>query len=251
MRSKTYFTKLAITMGCLALTNSVLAMDDEENKLTFKLTPSVYNNSNQASASDVNLRGNLGSHVAWIGQYRQGESADNSEFTQTRAGYEYSIPMPFGQLTPSVQAASKGFWGGSLTAQIGPQNFYGILGFGRTNLNPYYNLNFDPNDAITLGLGMRLPDKALLNFYVVRDDRLSTGQTVTHVVWRKNINEHQRVTVDTAYKHGREDADGDVVKGRMVSLGFDHKEYFVKIARDQKVNFSNTDQTRLSVGLRF
>ena len=98
---------------------------------------------------------------------------------------------------------------------------------------------------------MRLPDKALLNFYVVRDDRLSTGQTVTHVVWRKNINEHQRVTVDTAYKHGREDAEGDVVKGRMVSLGFDHKEYFVKIARDQKVNFSNTDQTRLSVGLRF
>jgi hypothetical protein len=159
--------------------------------------------------------------------------------------------MPFGQLTPSLQAASKGFYGGSLTAQIGQQDLYGIVGLGRTNLRPYYNLNFDPNDAITLGIGMRLPEKALISLFVVHDDRLSTGQNVAHFIWRKNINDYQRVTVDSAYKQGRQDVASDTVKGRMVSLSFDHKDYFIKIARDQHVNFSNTDQTRISAGVRF
>lgn len=246
-----FVSKWSVAIGMAALSSVGLAAETEDEQWAFKLTPSVYNNSNQASASDVNVRGNLGSHVTWIGHYQQSSSADNSEFTQTRVGYEYSIQMPFGQLTPSVQAASKGFYGGSLTAQIGGQDLYGILGFGRTNLKPYYNLNFDPNDAITLGMGMRLPDKALLSFFVVHDDRLSTGQNVTHVVWRRNINDYQRITVDTAYKQGREEAESDVVKGRMVSLGFDHRQFFIKIARDQKVNFSNTDQTRVSAGMRF
>jgi hypothetical protein len=246
-----FVSKWFVPMGMVTLFTLGLAAETEDEQWAFKLTPSIYNNSNQASASDVNLRGNLGSHVAWIGHYQQRSSADNPEFAQTRAGYEYSIQMPFGQLTPSVQAASKGFYGGSLTAQIGGQDLYGILGFGRTNLKPYYNLNFDPNDAITLGMGMRLPDKALLSFFVVHDDRLSTGQNVTHVVWRRNINDYQRITFDTAYKQGREEAESDVVKGRMVSLGFDHRQFLIKIARDQKVNFSNTDQTRASVGMRF
>jgi len=210
-----FLSKWTAAISLAAVSNLVLAADAEEDQWAFKLTPSTYRNNNQAPASDVNIRGNLGSHVAWIGYYRQGESAANPEFAQTRVGYEYSIPMPFGQLTPSVQAASKGFYGGSLTAQIGGQDLYGILGFGRTNLKPYYNLNFDPNDAITLGMGMRLPDKALLSFFVVRDDRLSTGQNVTHIIWRKNINDYQRFTVDSAYKHGRENVESNVVNGRM------------------------------------
>lgn len=251
MPSKMFFTQWAIAIGGLALTNSVMALDANENKLAFKLTPSGYNNSNQATATDVNLRVNLGSQVAWMGHYRQGESADNAEFVQTRVGYEHTLAMPIGQLTPSVQAASKGFYGGSLNAQIGSPDIYAIVGWGRTNLKPYYNLNFDPNDAITLGMGMRLPQKALLSFYVVRDDRLSTGQNVTHVVWRQHINDHDRITFDTAYKHGREDVQSDVVRGRMVSLTFDHRLYFIRLARDQKVNFSDTDQTRISVGVHF
>ena len=236
----------------LAITfTTVMSAEPEDDRWVFKLTPSVYRNSSQASASDVNLRGSLGTNVAWIGHYQQGQSSDNSEFKQTRVGYEYSLTTPFGQLTPSVQAASKGFYGGSLTAQIGSQDLYGILGFGRTNLKPYYNLNFDPNDAITLGAGIRLPNKALLSFFVVRDDRLSTGQNVKHAVWRQNINDYQRITIDSAYKQGREDSQSDIVKGRMLSLGFDHRQYFVKIARDQKVNFSSNDQTRISAGVRF
>jgi len=246
-----FVSKWTVAIVLAAVSSLGLAAEAEDDRWAFKLTPSLYRNSNQASASDSNLRGNLGSHVAWIGHYRQGDGADNSEFKQTRVGYEYSISMPFGQLTPSVQAASKGFYGGSLTAQVGGQDLYGILGLGRTNLKPYYNLNFDPNDAITLGVGMRLLDKALLSFFVVRDDRLYTGQNVNHAVWRQNISDYQRITIDVAYKQGRENSQADIVNGRMFSLGFDHRQYFFKIARDEKVNFSITNQTRVSAGMRF
>ena len=57
---------------------------------------------------------------------------------------------------------SGGFWGGSLSAQIGSPKLYAIVGLGRTNLRTYYNLNFDPNDAITLGYARRLPDRSML-----------------------------------------------------------------------------------------
>jgi hypothetical protein len=36
-----------------------------------------------------------------------------------------------------------------------------------------------------------------------------------------------------------------------VALTYDHKAVFVRLAVDRKVNFSNDDQTRLALGLRF
>ncbi len=217
----------------------------------FKLTSSHYANSNQPSGVDHNLRANYGSHVAWIGRYTQGQGLENAALDQTRVGYEYVMPMPFGQLTPSVQTASGGFWGGSLSAQVGSPKLYAIVGFGRTNLRTYYNLNFDPNDAITLGMGLRLPDKALLSAFVVRDDRLGTGQTVGHLVWRKEFGDGQRLTLDLGRKHGRPDAQSDAVSGALLSVGYDHRNVFARITRDRKVNFSNTDQTRVAAGFRF
>ncbi|MEY2617478.1 MAG: hypothetical protein RL522_480 [Pseudomonadota bacterium] len=223
----------------------------EAPSLAFKYTASHYSNSNQPSGTDHNLRANYGSHVAWIGRYTQGGGAENDAMHQARAGYEYVMSTPFGQLTPSLQTASGGFWGGSLTAQIGSRSRYAIVGFGRSNLRPYYNLNFDPNDAVTLGMGMRLPDKALLSAFIVRDDRLSTGQTVGHLVWRKEFGDGQRVTVDLGRRHGRPDAQSAIVSGNMLSVGYDHRDVFVRITRDQKVNFSNNDQTRVAAGFRF
>ena len=224
---------------------------NEEPSLAFKFTASHYANSNQPAGTDYNLRANYGSHVAWIGRYAQGAGSDNDATLQTRAGYEYTLPVAFGQLTPSIQTASGGFWGGSLNAQIGSPTLYGIVGFGRTNLRTYYNLNFDPNDAITLGVGMRLPDKALLSIFVVRDDRLGTGQTVGHVVWRKEVAEGHRLTIDLGRKQGRPDAQSESVNGNTLAIGYDYRDLFMKLARDRKVNFSSTDQTRIAAGFRF
>ena len=208
----------------------------------FKLTPSYYQTSQQTGATDVNLRANHDKHALWAGQYDQRQT-----FHQTRIGYEYMHDTEWGQIVPSLQGASGGFLGGSLNAQWGPSTYL-IAGVGRTNLRPYYNLNFDPNDAITLGMGARVTDAQQWAFWQTQDDRLHTGQQVKHLMWRYHMPSGERLTLDVASKKGRSDPTSAVVKGDSLSVTWDWTRYFVRLARDQKVNFSNSDQTRLSVG---
>ncbi|MRD71714.1 hypothetical protein GH865_00380 [Rhodocyclus tenuis] len=217
----------------------------------FKLTPSWYSTTHQAAATDVNVRATNGAHAFWLGHYRQGGSADGDNgFEQTRTGYEYTLVGAAGKLVPSLQVASHGFVGGSVNAEIGTQVF-ALLGFGRTNTRAYYNLNFDPNDSVVYGFGTRLVPASTISLYAVRDDRLDTGQVVTHAVWRYQVSDLQRLTVDVSNKHGRPSPDEASVAGRGVSLTYDYASVFVRLAHEQKVNFSDEDQTRVTVGLRF
>lgn len=211
----------------------------------FKLTPSYYVTTHEKDAIDTNLRANRGPHAIWIGYYRRG-----NEFEQTRTGYEYTAHLPFVQLVPSLQLASGGFAGGSINAQIG-DSIYALLGFGRTNVRDYYNLNFDPNDSIVYGLGTNLLPKSNLSLFTVKDDRLHTDQVVTHAVWRLSPDEHHRWTLDLSSKHGRPTAEDAAVSGNALSLTYDDRDVFIRLARDRKVNFSMEDQTRVSLGLRF
>ena len=211
----------------------------------FKLTPSYYVTGGQKDAVDLNLRGNHGAHALWLANYRRA-----GEFEQTRIGYEYSAQLGFMQLVPSLQLASHGFAGGSLNAQFGDA-VYGLLGVGRTNLRDYYNLNFDPNDSQVFGIGTRLLRNANLTLFTVQDNRLATGQKVIHLVWRYSLADQQRLTIDLSVKRGRPAADAEAVAGNALALTWDRRDIFFRLARDNKVNFSNDDQTRLSIGLRF
>lgn len=212
---------------------------------SFKLTPSYYNTTHEKEAADVNLRANNGPHAVWLGYYRRG-----SEFEQTRTGYEYTAQYSIVQVVPSLQLATHGFAGGSLNTRIGDQ-VYALLGYGRTNAKDYYNLNFDPNDSFVFGLGTRLLPKSDLSLFTVRDNRLHTGQVVTHLVWRLSPGEGERWTVDLSDKHGRASPDDDWVSGWALAVTYDHRDVFVRLARDEKVNFTRDDQTRVSLGMRF
>ena len=247
--SKIFITQV-MTLALMVSSWSVQA-EAEQEIWSYKFAPSYYNNNNQQQAWDMNLRGNYGKHTVWIGHYVQGEDGSTEKFQQTRAGYENAMSMPFGMLVPSVQVATSGFVGGSLTAQVGSLDQYALIGVGRTNLQTYYNLNFDPNDAITVGYARRLPDRSMLTAYYLWDDRLSTSQEVAHMVWRKWINDTQRLTIDMAVKKGRPAAGEAMVNGHIVSIGLDHDQLFFKLALDQKVNFSDMNQIRAVAGVRF
>jgi hypothetical protein len=212
---------------------------------TFKFTPSYYYTTSQPGAYDLNLRAHYGPHAAWLGYYQQ-----NHEFEQARTGYEYTMQIPFVQVVPSLQVATHGFVGGSINAQVG-DSIFAILGFGRTNLHEYYNLNFDPNDAITYGVGTSLLPKSTLSLFAIKDDRLDTGQIVTHLVWRLLVGDHQRWTIDLLNKHGSPTAGEPSVSGHGLTVTYDNSDVFVRLALDQKVNFSPDNQTRVSVGLWF
>jgi len=236
------FRPLAIVLllACLA---PPLAAEEIE----FKFTPTLYHTTNERSAFDLNLRGELDTHRAWVGFYRRAH-----EFQQLRLGYEYTAQLPFGRLVPSLQVASHGFLGASVNAEIGSEQYFGLLGFGRTNLRPYFNLNFDPNDAITIGAGTRALPNATLTLYQIRDDRLGTGQRVTHLSARNTRRaDGTRWTVDLFHRQGRETPESEKVRGIGVAVGYDFDEYFARVAYDPHVNFSANNMLRLAFGVRF
>ncbi|HKA43020.1 MAG TPA: hypothetical protein VKF40_13615 [Burkholderiales bacterium] len=216
--------------------------------ISWKFTPTYYRSSNEPNAWDFNLRGNTEKQTWWVGYYRR-----DDEFQQLRLGYEHHVELSYARLVPSLQYATRGFLGGSLSAEIGEERYFGILGWGRTNLKDYYNLNFDPNDAVTFGIGTRALPNTTLSLFQIYDDRLHTGQRVTHLVARIKPDEQTRWTVDIFHKQGRPDSDpsSEQVRGTGVSVAYDFDRYFVHVAGDPHVNFSNNNMVRVAVGIRF
>ena len=217
---------------------------EEHTKLAAKLTASWYRSSDGNDANDLNMRGSYGDHAAWLGVYR-----DHTSFQQSRAGYEYTQHLGPAQIVWSAQAASGGFLGGSITSQFGDP-VYGIIGFGRTNLKNYYNLNFDPNDAITLGIGSHLDHNTDMSLFQVRDDRLHTHQRITHLYLHRSLSDSHRYSIDTTYKSGL-NSDGNFITGYGLTVTLAYRQVFFRLARDQYANFGPATQTRVSLGTVF
>lgn len=221
-----------------------------QRPVAWKLTPGVYHETAGRSALDINLRGNYADDVFWLGQYQRG-----SEFQQLRGGYEHQFSLPLGKLIASAQAASRGFLGGSATFEIGDAAvtpFYVLAGLGRTNLQTYYNLNFDPNDSTLIGGGWRSADQTkTATLYRIHDDRLGTGQTVTHLVLRGKTGERSRLTVDLFRREGRSAPEAEYFAATGLSVTYDRDPWFIRLAVDPRANFTASDMTRLAVGVRF
>lgn len=217
--------------------------------VAWKATYGVYRSSTEGQARDINLRGNTADLTFWLGSYKGAQN-----FEQHRIGLEYAIALPLGKLTPSFQLASGGFFGWSLTWNGQSESAQGLaplLGLGRTNQKTYYNLNFDPNDSVMLGASYASSSIGLLMFYRVQDDRLHTGQTTHHLVWRKPLSSKRRLTLDLFTRRGAEQAGGQIYQGTGASMTVDIGDYFVRLGRDAKANYTAGDITRLAVGLKF
>ena len=222
----------------------------------FKLTLGRYRMSDASSASpgtDLNLRWRRDGRNLWLGAYQ-----DSDFGHQFRAGYDdqwalRDDPVLPVQLQPSLQVASGGFVGGSLALQVGAP-FYAQVGLGRTNLRPYANLNFDPNDAVSAALGWQGTGGRQLQLLVIADDRLGTGQQHHHLTLRwplpaGGLAGPLRLTADLLHKQGLGEAGPVNTWGW--TLGLDGKVWFARLAHDPKQNFSAQDAWRVSAGRRF
>ena len=128
-----------------------------------------------STGRDFNLRWQRSDTHAWLGAY-----TDRVFGSQGRAGVDTSVDLGHSvQLQPSLQVATEGFLGGSLNVQAG-ESWFALAGIGRTNLKPYFNLNFDPNDALTFAAGHHTADGSVYTLFVVADDRLHTHQRDWH-----------------------------------------------------------------------
>jgi hypothetical protein len=209
-----------------------------------KLTVSYYHFSSGRDGADVNLRHTFKTSTAWVGAYHESEG-----FNQVRVGYEYDYRHEWLTLAPSALGATHGFLGGSLYSEAG-RRIFAIGGAGRTNLRPYWNLSFDPNDYIQLGAGYRDAAGNTISVYSIHDDRLHTGQTNTHIYFRRYLPHEWRLTFDVFREQGH--GDGHLmVKAWAESADVDYRRWFTRLAWDPHVNYTADRQFRVAAGLRF
>ena len=214
--------------------------DQTANKLTF----AYYLFSSDKTGVDVNIRHTFDTSTAWIGDYHE-----NDGFDQLRAGYEYDFHHDWLTLVPSVQVASHDFLGATVYLE-GGRSVYAIAGAGRTNLNPYWNLGFDPNDYVQFGAGYRDKAGTIVSAFAIHDNRLGTGQTNTHLYFRRYLPHQWRVTFDVVRERGTGDG-GLLVRAWSTSADVDWRRWFVRVADDPHVNYTADHQFRIAGGVRF
>ena len=215
----------------------------KSGSLSNKLTVAFYDFSSDKAGLDVNLRHTFTSSTAWIGGYRE-----NDGFQQARIGYEYDYRRRRLTFVPSVLAASRGFAGLTLYGEAG-ERLFAIAGLGRTNLRPYWNLGFDPNDYVQFGVGYRDGAGNTLSAFAIHDNRLNTGQTNTHFYFRRHL-PGWRLTIDVVNERGSGD-EGLRVSGWSTSVDSDWGRWFIRLAADPHVNYTADRQLRVATGTRF
>jgi hypothetical protein len=230
-------------MACLVAAVAIVASSADAQEYKGKLTVEVYSADGEVT-TDVNARYSSHDWTGWAGWY-----GPQSDVRQTRAGIEYDLRRPWLVLVPSAQIASGSFVGGSVYSEVG-KAVYAVAGASRTNLKPYANLTFDPNESWQLGAGVHLGMEDSLAAFAIWDNRLDTGQQNSHVVLRHYLQHARRLTLDLSYKSGHDGA-GDFIRGSGQAMEYDWHRWFLKVARDQHVNFTAATMWRAGGGLRF
>lgn len=216
--------------------------DERADDPNFKLTLGIQNFSESGRGVDVNLRHTSELGTAWIGYF----DADGLDAHQLRGGWDQSFGETI-RLSPSLQIASGGFVGGSMNLETGKTWFAGA-GYGRTNLRPYFNLNYDPNDAWSLSGGYRA-DGVSYTLSYTRDDRENPDQQHLHAIYKTLANGSDRLTVDLLYKRGFVNGEGIAKLG--ATFTYDWPRMFVRLAYDPNTNFTSDNALRASLGSRF
>jgi len=229
----------ACTVAALAL--ATFRADAQEYR--GKATVGVYSAKKEVTA-DVNVRYSSHDWTGWVGWY-----GPQSDLRQGRAGIEFDLKRPRLVLVPSLQVASGSFVGGSVYSEVGGA-VYLVAGASRTNLKPYANLTFDPNESWQLGAGVHFSAADSVAAFAIWDNRLDTGQQNSHVVFRHYLPHERRLAVDLSYKSGHDDA-GEYVRGSGQAMEYDWHRWFMKLARDQHVNFTAATMWRAGGGVRF
>lgn len=242
------YTVLFLMHGPLAFADTTVSAKgsslNEEVPIKYKLSLADYS-TQSVHSNDINLRIDRDNQRGWIGYYKE----DSTGFDQLRGGYERTDQVAMVNIDTSLQIATHGFLGGSITATSGDP-FFGMIGYSVTNLKPYANLNFDPNDAITLGVGYKMKDGPGITIFFVRDVRVMPGQQNIHLLMQYPLQTKQRVSLDVFNKSGPTDP-GQSIKSVGASITYDWSNYFLRIAYDPKVNFTQDNMTRITIGTRF
>jgi len=215
----------------------------QETDKRWSLSVGHYRYSDDSLGHDLDLHWDGDKTTAWLGAYR-----DHS-ISQVRAGFDTSFAVADKvTLQPSLQLATHRFVGASATLQIGDP-WYGLIGWGRTNLAPYFDQNFELNDAVTIGAGWNGAAGRTVSLSIIADDRLHTSQKDWHLAGTWPLSPGAGLVFDLIRKTGR--SDGGSVHAWGATAGLDFSRWFLRLTRDPDQSFSTIDATRLYAGVRF
>ena len=232
-----------VTLLLASVAGNAQSDEGAQDKPANKLTLGLYHFADTGNATDLNLRHTNDYGDTWIGYYQSSKRDEH----QGRAGWDKTFDLGVARFTPSAQLASQGYFNWSVGLETGDSWFVGA-GFGRTNLKPNWNLNFDPNDSWAMSVGWRGDDQSIALQWV-RDDRQNPDERHMHAVYRKSLGGGERLTIDVLHKRGL--VDGESIRKTGATLTYDWPKFFLRVAFDPKVNFTNEDMWRLAVGTRF
>ena len=228
---------------------SCLWIAAQADEASYKFTTGYYSSTGGGlphdQGLDVNVRRTSSTGNTWLAWYR----SPVQEVSQPRMGWDNTFELSHvWRVFPSVQVASGGFVGGSVSAETG-KNWVAGAGLGRTNLRPYVNLNFDPNDAWMASAGYRWNSRQSMLLQVVRDNRNNPDQQNVHWVYRMPRPDGQRLVIDVLRKTGT--VNDQFVRKYGLSVSYDWPSVFVHLAYDPYVNFTPQNMWRVSVGTHF
>ena len=105
---------LCVQIGLAFFSTTTLAEEP-----TYKFTTGWYNTQGAGQSNshgiDLNLRRSTQDSNAWVAWYQSPEQG----LKQPRVGWDSSLPIQNIRIQPSIQAASGGFVGGSLSVEAG------------------------------------------------------------------------------------------------------------------------------------
>ena len=223
--------------------SAALAPVERADDLAWKVTGSLYHVPGDVTL-DLNVRHQMGPVGGWLGLLHH-PHVD----TVARVGLEYGGKRGPALVVPTLQLASNRPKAGQRYVEIGGQS-YGILGLSRTNLRAFYNLSFDPNESVQLGIGRHLSRYDKGYAFTIFDVRLHTGQQNTHVLWRRRLGSTVGLTLDGLYKSGRLDS-GRSVHALGLGAYLDRPRWFAKAYYDPYANFSSDTMLGLGIGGKF
>ena len=214
--------------------------DEFKSKLTFGIyfTPGE-------RAYDLNLRHQFGQWTAWIAGFY-----DPQNNKLLRVGAQYDYKNGWLHLVPTLEVSTTRAMSGSLYSELGSGKTYAIAGIARTNLRPFFDLFWDPGDAVQLGIGHKISNYDRIQGYTIFDVRLHTEQQNTHVLWRHKLNANNGITFDAVFKSGHGDS-GKFIRAGSIGVYYDREKWFWKLYYDPHVNFTDHTMVRTGIGLKF
>jgi hypothetical protein len=216
---------------------------EHADDLNSKLTLGIYFTADNP-AYDVNLRHQFGNLTAWAAGFY-----DRTNGTILRVGAQEDYRVAWAHFQATLEVSTTGAVEGQGYAELGGDT-YAIAGVSRTNLKTFFDLSWDPIEAVQLGIGRKISSYDRFQAYTIFDVRLNTGQQDTHVIWRHKLDANNGLTIDGVYKSGRGDT-GEFIRAVGIGVYYDRPTWFWKVYYDPHVNFTSRTMVRTGVGVKF